>query len=132
MDAFVWDQNFITGLPDVDRQHHGLVDLFNELNQSLFSGSDTSAKDLEGIFDRLLAYAAMHFEDEEALMVNKGLDARHIQAHHHNGYEREHWLDVVWLCRACHNDTHRSPSVVVAESDAERDTGQADAAEGPV
>lgn len=22
--------------------------------------------------------------------------------HHHNGYAREHWLDVVWLCRRCH------------------------------
>lgn len=29
MEAFVWDQNFITGLEDVDDQHHALVDLFN-------------------------------------------------------------------------------------------------------
>ena len=37
MDAFVWDQNFVTGLPQVDEQHHKLVDLFNELSQGLFS-----------------------------------------------------------------------------------------------
>lgn len=24
------------------------------------------------------------------------------QAHHHNGYSREFWLDVIWLCRKCH------------------------------
>ena len=24
------------------------------------------------------------------------------QAHHHNGYSREFWLDVVWLCSECH------------------------------
>jgi hypothetical protein len=32
VDTFIWDRNFITGLSDVDRQHHELVDLFNELN----------------------------------------------------------------------------------------------------
>ena len=25
-----------------------------------------------------------------------------IQAHHHKGYAKEHWLDVQWLCRPCH------------------------------
>ncbi len=25
-----------------------------------------------------------------------------IEAHHHNGYTREHYLDVVWLCQPCH------------------------------
>jgi hypothetical protein len=25
-----------------------------------------------------------------------------LQPHHYNGYEREHWLDVEWLCWACH------------------------------
>jgi hypothetical protein len=24
------------------------------------------------------------------------------QAHHHKGYEPEHWLDVLWLCLPCH------------------------------
>ncbi|MGH9299940.1 MAG: hypothetical protein ACRDZT_08465 [Acidimicrobiales bacterium] len=25
-----------------------------------------------------------------------------LQAHHHRGYRREHWLDVRWLCWRCH------------------------------
>jgi len=25
-----------------------------------------------------------------------------IESHHHNGYEPDHWLDVVWLCKKCH------------------------------
>lgn len=25
------------------------------------------------------------------------------EAHHHLGYEKEHWLHVLWLCRTCHN-----------------------------
>jgi hypothetical protein len=28
--------------------------------------------------------------------------SQRIQAHHHKGYDRAHWQDVVWLCRACH------------------------------
>lgn len=27
---------------------------------------------------------------------------RLIQAHHHNGYDDDHILDVVWLCPSCH------------------------------
>lgn len=32
MQAFVWDQNFVTGLAQVDEQHQELVNLFNALN----------------------------------------------------------------------------------------------------
>ena len=35
-----------------------------------------------------------------------GSDAR-LHAHHHNGYEQEHWLDVQWLCSPCHRVVHR-------------------------
>ena len=27
--------------------------------------------------------------------------------HHHNGYDKAHWLDVMWLCRPCHQSLHR-------------------------
>lgn len=29
-----------------------------------------------------------------------------IEAHHHQGYEPEHWLDVLWLCNRCHKQEH--------------------------
>lgn len=28
-----------------------------------------------------------------------------VEGHHHEGYEKEHWLDVQWLCQACHQRT---------------------------
>ena len=28
------------------------------------------------------------------------------QAHHHLGYDHEHWLDVVWLCDSHHKARH--------------------------
>jgi hypothetical protein len=26
------------------------------------------------------------------------------QYHHHNGYDKQHWLDVIPVCRGCHKD----------------------------
>lgn len=99
MDTFIWDRNFITGLPEVDRQHHELVDLFNALNRSLFHGSDTSTAELEAIFQRLLAYAAQHFADEEALMATVGLDARHLASHQHLHQQFVEQVRSMWTLR---------------------------------
>lgn len=30
------------------------------------------------------------------------------EGHHHAGYEREHWLDVTWLCMPHHKVVHRA------------------------
>ena len=30
-----------------------------------------------------------------------------LHAHHHNGYDKAHQLDVVWLCVSCHGKEHR-------------------------
>lgn len=81
--TFVWDDNFITDLDGVDDQHHALVDLFNELNGALFRQGSDSELLLEDIYRRLLAYTEYHFAEEEALMVESGLDERHIQPHRH-------------------------------------------------
>jgi hemerythrin len=79
--SFVWDQGFATGLNVVDRQHHALVDLLNEVSQAQFSPGGCSAQLLAGIYQRLLAYTEYHFGAEEELMVRGGLDARHIETH---------------------------------------------------
>lgn len=38
-----------------------------------------------------------------------GLEKVFIEAHHHNGHDEAHWLDVVWLCKGCHGKKHRKP-----------------------
>ena len=35
-----------------------------------------------------------------------------IHAHHGNGYEPDHYLDVVWLCVTCHSKAHAAPPAV--------------------
>jgi hypothetical protein len=31
---------------------------------------------------------------------------RRVEAHHHRGYARENWLEIVWRCRPCHALEH--------------------------
>jgi hypothetical protein len=40
------------------------------------------------------------------------IEGRRIEAHHHAGYARENWLNVVWRCRQCHTLEHkRGPAI---------------------
>ena len=41
-------------------------------------------------------------------------DQTKLQAHHHKGYGREQWLDVVWLCDPCHVLRHLKGSPIKA------------------
>ena len=104
MDAFVWDRHFVTGLSDVDDQHHGLVTLFNDLSQALFTHHGCAGVDTElllgGIFDRLVDYTEYHFADEEALMHSANVDARHIQAHEELHHQFVQQLSRLWATRS--------------------------------
>lgn len=101
METFVWDQNLITGLPLVDQQHHGLVDLFNELSSSFILAEDANREAvLADTFRRLEAYTREHFRDEEALMHAEGIDPRHIAAHHALHEQFVAQVNAMWGRRA--------------------------------
>jgi hypothetical protein len=38
-------------------------------------------------------------------IMPNGFQSWVMNGHHHKGYDPEHWLDVVWLCPACHKAT---------------------------
>jgi hemerythrin-like metal-binding protein len=79
VDAFVWDQRFVTGESGVDDEHRELVRLTNSLIelQSKYAAAETVQETL----DQLIAYAALHFTNEEALMRSDGCDPRFIDQH---------------------------------------------------
>lgn len=33
---------------------------------------------------------------------------KRVQAHHHKGYAKEFWYDVVWLCKLHHEEAHHA------------------------
>jgi hemerythrin-like metal-binding protein len=108
MQAFVWDDRFVTGLDFVDEQHHHLVDVINRVGDILLAGNaandanvanEKRATELQTVFKDLAAYARRHFQEEEQLMAATGLDPRHIATHkklHHDFIEQ---LVAMWRSR---------------------------------
>lgn len=103
MDAFVWDQRFVTGLATVDLQHRHLVDLVNQVGDFLLENSGDEAA-LEAVFGELATYALEHFAEEEKLMADLHVDARHVQAHtqHHRDFVTQ--LVSMWERRGQSSD----------------------------
>ena len=99
MEAFVWDQRFVTGIEVVDEQHHRLVDITNRLGDVMLAGNAMSEGRMQVLFLELSTYARKHFSDEEMLMREAGLDARHIETHtmHHHQFVEQ--LASMWRTR---------------------------------
>lgn len=81
MESFQWDQCFVTGQAMVDEQHHYLVDLINQFGDLLMQPEGASAQEIEALFGELTRYTQYHFQEEEALMADAGLDP--LQLSHH-------------------------------------------------
>jgi diguanylate cyclase (GGDEF)-like protein/hemerythrin-like metal-binding protein len=79
MESFHWDNHFVTGLLEVDKQHHRLVDVINDFGELLTRPGNLDYKEILGILDELAAYAHYHFTEEESLMDKAAIDARHAQ-----------------------------------------------------
>jgi diguanylate cyclase (GGDEF)-like protein/hemerythrin-like metal-binding protein len=84
MDAFQWNPCFLTGLPEVDEQHHRLVDAINRFGELVMREEGATATEMEAVFGELAAYARHHFAEEEAMMVSQRLDARFVERHQHS------------------------------------------------
>ena len=87
MDAFQWDDCFVTGVAMVDEQHHQLIDIMNRFGAVVMKPGQNNRADLDLALDELADYARYHFEEEEALMHASGLDERHIKHHSHEHAE---------------------------------------------
>lgn len=78
--SFHWKKYFVTGIPEVDQQHHHLVDIVNQFGSHL-AKDELAFDDLEKVFQELADYTNYHFEEEEGLMSQIGIDQRHLDLH---------------------------------------------------
>ncbi|MBF0447302.1 MAG: hemerythrin family protein [Magnetococcales bacterium] len=62
----VWNDNYATGVTEIDEQHMILVHTLNEASEKL--ALDQSLQTLQDVTQNLLSYALYHFETEEELM----------------------------------------------------------------
>ncbi|MAD40941.1 MAG: hypothetical protein CL623_00910 [Arcobacter sp.] len=83
IDIFPWDEQFNTGLKEVDNQHRKLVEILNHLASSIAYNATEDA--LNNIFDELTSYTIYHFETEESIwkhyLPNDPLDSKHQDIH---------------------------------------------------
>ena len=87
MDVFQWNKSFETGIVEVDRQHHYLVDLINKFGSQISKGN-LHSDDIKTLFAELVSYTHYHFDEEEKIMHAAGIDERHIRQHEkmHKGF----------------------------------------------
>lgn len=64
---FVWEEQFNTGIPEIDQDHQALVKLINDLYEAMQDGSGGAL--LLPIFSALKHYTETHFSREEHFMV---------------------------------------------------------------
>ncbi len=85
MSFIKWQEEFVTGLPEVDQQHQKLIDTMNVLH--LLLKKENIGEEIKDILLFLDDYTVDHFGTEEKLMKEAGekvpedLVKRHIKEH---------------------------------------------------
>lgn len=81
MQLMAWNDYFVTGFEDVDKQHRRLVDMVNAAAPLLAEAHAKSFEEVRPLLESLAEYAVTHFEYEESLMAQSQIAAAH-QGHH--------------------------------------------------
>jgi hemerythrin-like metal-binding protein len=81
MPFIVWTNELSVDVKMLDNDHKKLAILINDLHGGLMAGRDS--KDLERIFDELVACSRLHFANEEHFLTDAGYSgaAAHMQEH---------------------------------------------------
>ena len=83
IEIFPWNENFATGVEEIDTQHRQLVNLLNRLVEHLAFQADAPA--LNDVFEELKNYTVVHFTSEEKIwheyFANDPWEEWHKNAH---------------------------------------------------
>ncbi|MBF0471502.1 MAG: GGDEF domain-containing protein [Gammaproteobacteria bacterium] len=80
MQSFIWDNNYETGVAEVDNQHHQLVDVINRFGDQL-AENRVLDQIIDNTFAELADYTRYHFSEEEEMMAMLKIDPRHLTGH---------------------------------------------------
>ncbi|MDO6765760.1 GGDEF domain-containing protein [Agarivorans sp. 1_MG-2023] len=80
MESFRWTADFETGISVVDDQHRHLIDLINQIGD-LLTENQAPKGAIQQLSQELDTYVKEHFQEEEMLMAQHKVDARHRRAH---------------------------------------------------
>jgi len=82
MAIFLWNDDFKTGIDEIDQQHLKLVEIINALNDSLMI--DNNTRKVTDLLDELIDYTHYHFEEEELFMRQHDYDGADFKKHRIN------------------------------------------------
>lgn len=76
-----WNETFSTNVDEIDKQHRHLIDLINELAQSMADGRGRTV--IGTIIDKLVDYTKVHFRTEERIftLVEYPETKSHVKEH---------------------------------------------------
>lgn len=81
VEVFPWNKNFETGNAEIDEQHKYLVQLLNNLANTLVTSQSV---EIHEAFEKLANYANYHFETEEAIWSDYFSDDQWFSSHQLN------------------------------------------------
>jgi hemerythrin len=81
---FVWNESFELGIPSIDADHQGFLELMNNLCSAMDRGEGRNRT--QATLDALRAYATYHFIREEDVMGAAGYPGLHAQQVEHAWY----------------------------------------------
>lgn len=97
MNLMAWSAHFVTGIDAVDVQHKALVEMINAAAPHLASGGEEAHRTVGPLLDKLVNYAASHFQYEENLMQKAGVLPAYFAQHQHS---HQTFVDEVIQMRA--------------------------------
>ena len=103
MQAFVWNDRFLTGVDSIDSQHQHLFEIANRVGTLLIESSAADAESaaaVDAVFTELANYARTHFRDEEQFMHASGIDKEHFAHHVRSHRDFVEQVKTMWSQRA--------------------------------
>jgi hemerythrin len=79
MSAISWGPELEIDVPEIDRQHRRLVDIYNRMHEALLHGK--GHKRMSAILADLIDYTAEHFAAEEEIMADAGYPELELRVH---------------------------------------------------
>lgn len=114
MQTFIWNKRLETGIQEVDEQHLRLVELINRMANLVTEGKDDDAA-IDAILGELGEYASYHFDEEESLMEERGIDRRHFE---HHQLQHSQFIDKVgqmWDSRDQQGKPEGKPAAAIGD-----------------
>ncbi|WED20546.1 bacteriohemerythrin [Vibrio sp. JC009] len=79
VDIFPWNDNFNTGVAEIDRQHRHLVSILNKV--ASYVTLQRSHVELDSLIGELVDYAAYHFSSEDSFWLDSLPENAHTEQH---------------------------------------------------